>query len=150
MLVSAITSELLRLDAIEPQDVPLDPEVTDIAVGRGTVRVRPTGRVRCGRTDVGTHQLRNDQHRSATLDRLAFESVVAVARPHANGAAQDLVIDPCPARRATLDLDIGMGGAELVEQPIHRQCLGVGAGRTVGPESWMWSRFMSHLTNAMS
>ena len=45
---------------------------------------------------------------------------------------EDPVVDPRPARRAALDLDVGMARAQLVEQPVQRQRLGVRAGRAVG------------------
>ena len=136
-LCTAITSpSRSALDVVEPEHVPLDAEMAEHRGGGAEgERVRAAGRVRRRRADVGAHQLGWDQHRRATLDRLALECVVAVARPDANGAPQDLVIDPRPARRAALDLDVGMGGAELVEESIQRECLGVRAGRAVGTRS---------------
>ncbi len=90
-----------------------------------------TSGVRAGRPDVRTHQLVGDEHRRAPLDGLPFERVVAVAGPHPFGAAQDLEVDTRPAAGAALDLDAGVAGAQLVEQPVQRQRLGVGAGLVV-------------------
>ena len=134
-LCSAITSREARGLAVVERRArsirPRDGRTSRCAARKASVCVRP---VVC---DVGGPMWApissgGDQHRGATLDRLALECVVAVARPDPNGAPQDLVIDPRAARRAALDLDVGMGRAELVEQPVQRERLGVRAGRTIG------------------
>ena len=92
----------------------------------------PAGSGRPFGADMSAHQLRRDEHRRPALDRLALLRSVAVARPHPLSPAQHLVVDPGSARRATLDLDTGMPLAQLVQEPVQRQCLLVGARRPSG------------------
>ena len=51
-----------------------------------------------------------------------------VRDPHPVGALQHCQVDPGPARRAGLDLQLRVRCAELVEQAVERQRLGVDAG----------------------
>ena len=99
---------------------------------RNAQRMGAPRRVRRRRADVGAHHLRRDQHRGVTLDRLALQSVVAVAGPHPLGALEDGQVDAAPARRAALELDVGVAPAQLVEHHVQRRRLGVRAGAPVG------------------
>ncbi len=118
---------------VEDEQVPLEAEMTEERRG-GTERERvgPPGRVAAGWPDVRAHHLRRDQRRSPPLDRLAFESVVAVARPHPFGPFEDPQIDPPTARGTTLDLHVGMGVPEQIEEAIDGERLGMGRGASGG------------------
>ena len=62
------------------------------------------------------------------LDELPLMRVDAVRRPHPVGALKDAQVDPGPAGGAGLDLQGGVGGPDLVEEPVERLGLGVDAG----------------------
>ena len=125
--------QVVELAAGELEQVPLDAEVTEQRRHR-TERevVGATRGVGTGGTDVGTHHLGRDEHRHAGLDDLALQGIVAVAGPDALRAFEDGEVDATAARGATLELDARMGGAQLVEQAVRGQHLGMGAGATVG------------------
>ena len=89
--------------------------------------MRPGG-VGVRRADVAPHHRRWHQRRRVALDHLALQRVVAVARPHPLGPGEDAEVDPRPARRAALDLHAGVPCAQLVEQRVQGERLGVGAG----------------------
>ena len=117
----------------EREQVPLDPEVAEQRRRRPErQRLGAAGGVRCRRPDVRPDHLQGDQHRGVALDRLALEGVVAVAGPHPLGALEDAEVDAGAARRAALELDVGMAPAQLVEQPVERQRLCVRAGPPLG------------------
>ena len=149
-LCSAITSARSSSSlVVEGEQVPLDAEVPEQRRRRPEREiVHAAGGVRSLGPDVGAHQLRRDEHRRAALDRLALERVVAVAGPHRARCGEGSR-GRC-ARRPTSSDSISTRGwraRELVEQPVERQRLGVGAGGAIRRRcAAMWSRFMSHLT----
>ena len=121
--------QLVELAVVEPEQVPLDPEVAEQRRRRPELeRLGAPGRVGVRRADVAPHHRRWHQRRGVALDDLALERVVAVARPHPLGPGEDAEVDPRPARRAALDLDVGVACAQLVEQRVQGERLGVGAG----------------------
>ena len=77
-----------------------------------------------GRADVAADQLGRDQQLGPALDRLALQGVVGVAGPDPVGAVKDPQVDPARAR-AALD---HLGCAQLVQQPVGGQGLGVDPG----------------------
>ena len=56
---------------------------------------------------------------------LALQWVDRVAGPDPVRTPQDLAVDTSAPRRARLDLDLGTGGAQLVEQPVEGKGLPV-------------------------
>ena len=118
----------------ELRDVPFNAEVPKQRCrGPERQRVRPPSGVGFGRPDMGTHHFGRDQHRCTPLNRLAFERIVAVARPNPLGATQDFVVDPGAAARTRLEFDCRMLSAKRVEQSVQRKSLSAGARCSVSP-----------------
>ena len=84
-----------------------------------------TGGVRVVGGDVGAHVLGRDELRGPAQHVLALERVDDVGDPHPVGALEDAEVDPRAAGGARLDLEVGVGGADLVEQPVDGQGLAV-------------------------
>ncbi|GMA32896.1 hypothetical protein GCM10025875_28880 [Litorihabitans aurantiacus] len=110
-------------------EVPLDPEVAEQRRDRAEgERLRAAGRVRAGRTDVGTHELRRDEQTSPPLRLLPFQRVEAVAGPDPVRPLEYPEVDAPAARGAGLDLQVGVARPQLVQQPVERQGLVAHAG----------------------
>ncbi len=83
--------------------------------------------VRLRRAHVRTEQLGRQQQARPPLDLLPFERVDAVARPDPVGPFQDAQVHPAAAGGARLDLQTGVAGPQLVQQPVHGRGLRVHA-----------------------
>ena len=86
------------------------------------------GRVGPRRADVRAHPLRRHEQPGPPLDGDALDGVVAVGRPDPVGASQNAQVDPGSTAGARLDLQVGVAGTQLVEQPVGRQGLDVHRG----------------------
>ena len=110
-------------------EVPLDAEVAEHRDARAEVERDPaTGGVHGRAREVGAHHLgRHDEARVA-LDLQALDRVEGVARPDAVGVLEDPEVDAGAARRARLDLELGVAELERGEQPVERRDVLVHAG----------------------
>ena len=101
------------------QHVPFDAEVTEErGAGAKSQRVTAPRRVRHRSPDVGAHVFGREHMAESSLDPLAVERVVAVARPCPAGAAEDAEVDASATRRTGLELDGWVSGAEVIDQRV--------------------------------
>ncbi len=124
------------------------PRWPKIAVAGPEVEVvHAAGGVRAARGDVGAHQLRRDQLGGPAMHVLALQRVDAVRDPDPVRPLEHAEVDPGAAGGAGLDLQPGVRGLHLVDQPVEREGLLVHARAAV--DGWVpasiRSRLWSHL-----
>lgn len=94
------------------------------------------------------HELRGDELGGPAQHVLTLEGVDHVAHPDPVGALEDAEVDAPSAGGERLDLEVGMGCANLVEEAVDRESLGV--HRRAPPSGLLpastRSRLWSHLT----
>ena len=78
------------------------------------------GGVHGGAREVRAHHLGRHDDARVALDLQALHRVEGVARPDAVGVLEDAEVDASAARRARLDLEVGVAALERGEQAVER------------------------------